>query len=236
MARTKMTRHQLKEQDEITTSLQKFSEFVYDRKNELIGAAVVLAVVIAGIFGWNYYSTRRMANAQNELAQAINFFNDTTKPEKERYEKALAQAQKTYQAYSSLPAGKIAQYYMALSQDELGNTNEAVQNLQGVIQDADPGTKAIAQFALGTIYKKHGDNQKAIEIYKQLYDSGGYSKAAVTLQLAEVYEANKETDQAREYYQKIVSDFPDSAFRTDAEEGLKRLGTGTTPTPAQKPS
>lgn len=231
-----MTRHQLKEQDEITTSLQKFSEFLYDRKNELIGVAVVLAVIVAGIIGWNYYSTRRTANAQNELGQAINLFNDTSKPEKERYESALVQAQKTYQAYPSLPAGKIAQYYMALSQDGLGNTDEAVQNLQEVIQDADPGMKAVAQFALGTIYKKHGDNQKAIEIYKQLYDSGGYSKAAVTFQLAEVYEANKETDQAREYYQKIVSDFPDSAFRTDAEEALKRLGAGPTPAPAQKPS
>ena len=48
MARTKMTRHQLKERDEITTSLQKFTELVYARQKEVItGVAIVVVLVIA---------------------------------------------------------------------------------------------------------------------------------------------------------------------------------------------
>ena len=121
-----------------------------------------------------------------------------------------------------------------MCQEGLGDTAKAVQTLQQVAQTGDPSIKSVAQFALGAIYKKHGENQKAIETYKQLYDSGGYSKAAVAYELASVYEANKQPDQAKDFYQKLVSEFPDSPFRQSADDALKRLGVA--PAPAQKPS
>jgi len=232
--RTKMTRHQLKEQDEITTSLQTFTELLVARKKEAaIGVSVVAALVIL-FFGWSYYSSSRNAKAQTELSQAIGTYGDATiKSEKERYQKTLAAAQKTYDDYGSTSIGKVALYYVALSQEGLGDTAKAEQNLQEVIQRGDAGTKGVAQFALAEIYKKHGDNQKAIDTFKPLFDSGGYSKSAVAYELATAYEANKQIDQAKEFYQKVVADFPDSLFRQKADEALKRLGVVT---PPPKPS
>ena len=95
--------------------------------------------------------------------------------------------------------------------------------------------KGVAQFAIGAIYKKHGETQKAIDVYKQIYDRGGYSKAAVAYELASLYEANKQPDQAKDFYQKLVSEFPDSPFRQNADDALKRLGA-TAPPAGQKPS
>ena len=128
-----------------------------------------------------------------------------------------------------MSVGPIALYYEALSREELGDTAKATQNLQEVVQRGDASVKAIAQFALGAIYKKHGDTQKAVDTYKQLFDSGGYSKAAVAYELAMLYEDNKQVDQAKEFYQKLVADFPDSPFRQNADEALKRLGVVTPP-------
>ena len=239
MARTKMTRHQLKEQDEITTSLQTFTELVIARKRELTIGLTVVAVLAIGIFGWSYYRSRRNAAAQVQLSQAINTYNDTVniKSDKERYEKTIAEAQKTHDQYSSLPAGSIALYYVALSEDGLGDTTKAIQNLQEVAQRGDASIKSVAQFALGEIYKKHGETQKAIDTYKQIYDSGGYSKAAVAYELARLYEENKQVDQAKEYYQKLVTEFPTSPFRQNADDALKRLGVVTPEAPpTQKPS
>lgn len=238
MARTKMTRHELKEQDEITTGLQRFTEVAYTRKKEILTGVVIVVVATLAIIGWNVYSSNRNANAQNQLSVAINTFNDTTniKTDKERYEKTIAEAQKTLDSYRSLPIGAIAQYYIGLSQEGLGDTAKAVQNLQEVIQRGDANSKSVAQFALGGIYKKHGENQKAIEVWKQLYDSGGYSKAAVTFELARAHEANNQLDQAKDYYQKVVSEFPDSPFRQDADQALKRLGVSVPPPAEQKPS
>lgn len=228
-----MTRHELKEQDEITTGLQRITELAYARKKEVLTGVTIIAVAVLSIIGWNLYSSNRNAAAQSQLSIAINAYNDTAniKNDKERYQKAMAEAQKTYDAYRSLPAGIIAQYYIALSQEGLGDTAKAVQTMQDVIQRGDASIKGVAQFALGGIHKKHGETQKAIDVYKQLYDSGGYSKAAVAYELAKLHEANKQVDQAKDYYQKLVSEFPDSPFRQDADAALKRLGV-TAPTPA----
>jgi tetratricopeptide (TPR) repeat protein len=229
--RTKLTRHQLKEQDEITTSLQSFTEMLVARKKEVTLGLTAVAVLVIAFFGWSYYSSRRNASAQLQLSQAIGIYNDTTniKSDKERYEKTIAEAQKTYDQYRSLPVGSIALYYVALSQEGLGDRAKAAQSLEEVIQRSDASIKAVAQFALGSIHKKHGETQKAIEVYKQLFDSGGYSKAAVAYELATLYEADKQMDQAKDLYQKLVSEFPDSPFRQSADEALKRMGV--TPTP-----
>ncbi len=233
-----MTRHELKEQDEITTYLQKTTDVIVRYKKEVTTGLTIAAVLALVIFGWSYYRSSRNARAEAELSQAISIFNDTAniKSEKERYGKALVEAQKTYDQYRSLPVGNIALYYVGLSQEGLGDTAKSVQTLQEVTQRGDASVKAVAEFALGSIYKKHGDNQKAIDVYKRLYDSGGYSKAAVAYELGSVYEANKQPDQAKDYYQKVVSEFPDSPFRPNADEGLKRLGVTTPPPSVQKPS
>lgn len=238
MARSKMSRHELKEQDEITTSLQRVTELAYARKKEVLAGVAIIAVLVLAVIGWNLYSSNRNAIAQSQLSVAINTFNDTAniKSDKDRYQKAMVEAQKTLDSYRSLPAGVIAQYYIGLCQEGLGDTAKAVQTLQEVIQRGDASIKGVAQFALGGIHKKHGETAKAIEVYKQLYDSGGYSKAAVAFELAKLHEANKQVDQAKDYYQKLVSEFPDSPFRQDADAALKRLGV-TTPAPnGQKPS
>ena len=98
-------------------------------------------------------------------------------------------------------------------------------------QRGDASIKAVAQFALASIYRKHGDVQKAADIYKQLYSSGDYSKSAATYELATMYEGTKQMDQAKDYYQKLLKEFPDSPFRQFAEEALKRLGV----VPAEAP-
>src|SRR5206468_302744 len=170
--------------------------FVYARQKQLIAGAVVVAVLAIAIISWNVYSSNRNANAQSQLSAAINTFNDTAniKSDKERYEKTIAEAQKTYDNYRSLRLALIARYYIAMSQEGLGDTDKAVQTLQEVIQRGDPSIKGVAQFALGGIYKKHGEIQKAIAVYKQTYDSGGYSKAAAAYELAQLYEANNQVD------------------------------------------
>jgi TolA-binding protein len=235
--RTKMTRHQLKEQDEITSSLQTFTELVVARKKEITIGGVIVGVLVVAFLGWNYYSGRRNAAAQAQLSQAINIYNDTVniKSDKERYEKTIAEAQKTHDQYRSLAAGSIALYYVAMSQEGLGDTTKATQNLQDVAQHGDSRIRPVAQFALGQIYKKHGETQKAIDTFKQLYDGGGYSKAAVAYELATLFEANNQVDQAKDYYQKLVSEYPDSPFRQNADDALKRLGV-VTPPATQKPS
>ena len=225
MARARMTRSELKAQDEITTTLERLTETAMARKNEvLIGAAIVVALV-AAFFGWRYYSSSRSSAAQKELSNVIFAFHDpAVKVDKDRFDKTIAAAQKTMADYPSTSEASLAQYYLGLSQDGLGDMPNAVKNLEEVIGRGDVRTKPIAQFALAGVYKRNGDLQKSIDVLKQLDAAGGFSKAVVAYELGSVAEAANQKEVAQTAYSKVVTDSADSPFRSDAETALKRMG------------
>ena len=238
MPGSRLTRQELKSQDEITTSLKSFTELVEERKKEVLIGLAVLVVVVIGIVGWRAYSARRNAAASAQLSAAITAFEDSTvKPDKARYEKASAEAQKTIDSYGSTNAGIITRYYLAMSQDRLGDAASAETNLQEVANRGDSSIKGIALYALARVQAEHGGSAKAIDNLKKLYDSGNYPKSAVAYDLASLYEAGGQKDQATQYYSKVILDSPDSRFRSDAEAALRRMGvpvpTPPLPTPLQ---
>jgi len=231
--RARMSRSELKARDEITTTLERLTENAMTRKNEIVVGLVVLLVLAAGFFGWRYYSSSKNAAAQGQLANVISAFQDTTvKEDKERFEKTIVAAQKTMADYSGSKAASLAQYYMALSQDGLGDMPNAVKNLEEVIARGDSDTKPIAQFALASVYKRNNELQKAVDVLKQLDASGGFTKAVVAYELGSAAEAANQKDVAQTAYSKVVTESADSPFRSDAEAALKRMGLPI-PTPVQ---
>jgi predicted negative regulator of RcsB-dependent stress response len=228
-----MSRSELKAQDEITSTLGRLTETAINRKKEVLIGAVLLLGIAGVLYGWRTYSSGRDSGAQMQLGTVISaFHNPTVKVDKERFEKTIAEAQKTMSAYPSSHAGSMAQYYMALSQDGLGDQANAVKNLEEVIGRGDTEVKPVAQFALAALYKRHGEFQKAIDVLKQLDAAGTYSKSAVAFELGSTAEAAKQKDVAQEAYSKVIKDSPDSPFRADAEAALKRMGL---PIPAPTP-
>jgi predicted negative regulator of RcsB-dependent stress response len=234
VARARMSRSELKAQDEITTTLQNLGELAVERKQQLlVGGGIFLAVALA-VFGWSYYSSSRNAAAQLELGATIAAFrNPAAKSDQDRFEKTVVEAQKALNNYPSARTAPVARYFLALAQDGLGDKANAVKNLEEAISRADADTKPIAQFALAGIYKKNGEFQKAGDVLKQLEQSGGYSKSAVQYEMGTVFEGAGQNDQAQAAYGKVVTDSPDSPFRADAEAALKRMGL---PVPAPAPT
>ena len=225
MARARLTRSELKARDEITTTLERLTETAITRKNEVFVAVAIVLALVGAFFGWRYYSNSRSAAAQKELSNVILAFHDpAAKAEKERFEKTILAAQKAMADYPSSSAASLAQYYLALSQDGLGDMPNAIKNLEEVIGRGDVETKPVAQFALAGVYKRNGEFQKAIDVLKQLESSGGFSKAAVSYELGTVAEAANQKDVAQAAYSKVITDSVDSPFRTDAESALKRMG------------
>jgi predicted negative regulator of RcsB-dependent stress response len=156
--------------------LQKLAGFARRRKIGIIAAVIALATVLLANYAWSYYSSQRDADAQARFSQVISAFNKIgTRSDKEGFERIIVEARKIKDEYGSSSVATLAQYYIAISEERLGNTDQAVQNLQDLIQHGDPMMKNLARFALGAIYKNHGDNRRAMESYKQLEESGAYS-------------------------------------------------------------
>jgi predicted negative regulator of RcsB-dependent stress response len=232
----RLTRHELKTQDEITSSLQSFSEFIETKKKEVLIAAVAIVVVVLAVVGWRTYSGKRDAAASIQLASAIAAFEDSSmKPEKARYEKSAAEAQKTIDQYGSSTAGKIAKYYLGMSQARLGDAAAAEKSLQDVADHGSGTIQGIAQFALAQVQAEHGGSSMAIENLTKLFNSGNYPKSAVAYTLASLYEAGGQKEQAKQYYSTVITDSPDSGFRQDSESALKRMGVPVPVPPAPAP-
>jgi predicted negative regulator of RcsB-dependent stress response len=228
-----MTRSELKAQDEITTTIQSFGETAMARKKEIgTGAAVVLAVILI-VFGWRYYAAGRDTAAQGQLGAVMAAFNDRAlASDKERFEKTIVEAQKLLAESGSSHAASVGKYYMGLSQAGLGDLPNGVKNLEEAIAGGDTTIRPIAQFALAGVYKGNGEYQKAIDVLKQLEQSGGFSASSVAYEIGAAAEAAGQKDVAQTYYSKVVTDFSDSPFRADAESALKRMGL---PVPAPAP-
>ena len=130
MPGARLSRHELKTQDEITSSLQSFTELLGAKKKEVLIALAALIVVAVGFIGWRAYAGRRDAAASAQLASAIAAFEESNaKQDKAGFEKSIAEARKTIDTYGSAPAANIAKYYLAISQDRLGDTASAEKNL-----------------------------------------------------------------------------------------------------------
>jgi len=123
-----------------------------------------------------------------------------------------------------------------LSQERLGDTASAEKNMQEVADRGDATIKGVAQFALAHMQAQHGGSTKAIETLTQLYNSGNYPKSAVAFDLASLYEAGGQQEQAKQYYSKVITDSPDSRFRQESESALKRMGAPIPVPPAAVPA
>jgi predicted negative regulator of RcsB-dependent stress response len=228
-----MTRSELKATDEITTTLERLTETAIARRKQILIVAAAVIAVVGLFFSWRYYASGRTAAAQTQLARVITAFHDpSAKSEKERFEKAIVEAQTTMTTYPSSQAASLAQYYLALSQDGLGDMANAVTNLEEVIGRGDTDITPVAQFALAGVYKRNGELQKAVDVFKQLDAGGGYTKATVAYELGATAEAAGQKDVAQTAYSKVITEFPDSMFRREAEAALKRMGL---PIPAPAP-
>ena len=148
------------------------------KKGSIVAALLAASTIVATPVAWSYYSTQREAAAQARLAQVIHAFNQAVNNKsdgKEGFERIVVEARKIRDEYGSSPAARLAQYYLAVSEESLGHTDRCVQNLEELIREGDPTMKPLAQFALAGLYRNHGDTQKAMEIHKQLEASGAYS-------------------------------------------------------------
>ena len=227
MARKKLTRRELVQKDEITSTLQDVTTFVVEHRKPVSAVAAVVVVAVVLLIGWNVIAANREASSQSALSEVIQTYTDTELTEdEERFQATLTKAQLVQEEYPNQDTARVAQFYAALSHQGLGNNAEAVQLLEGLLDSGDETVQEIARYALAESYKNSGELERAITVYQELADSGGYSEGAVQYELGRLHETMDSLDEAREHYESLVAEFPDSPFRADADRALSRLPGG----------
>jgi TolA-binding protein len=239
-------RHKLKE-NELAQTVARTREIVEQRRKEvtmIAVAAIAASVLIGGYFTWR---ASRDGKAQGLLATALAVAEapvftppppapgspppvqppGSFRTERERLEASIAPLQRAADAYPDSDAGITARYRLGATLAELGRFAEAEQRFQEVIQKA--GQKNIyhhtARLGAGEAQLAQGKGDAAVETFKQIAADTNSSLPVdgVLMQLGRAALAAGKKDEATRAFTRVVDEFPQSLYATEAKGKLAEI-------------
>jgi predicted negative regulator of RcsB-dependent stress response len=205
------TRHALK-QDKFVQATTTGLSWIEIHRDQVIRLSIAAVVLLATIIGGTMYYEHRTTQASAALGQALEIYNSplhqagepedgTYKTIADRSKAANQQFSAVASQYGSLEPGKIARYFVGLTDIDLGRLPEAESNLKEISGSYNKNLSSLAKVALAGLYVQEGKTQPAIGLYKEIIakPSAVVPASAAQLQLAEVYEKT-DPQQAKQIY------------------------------------
>lgn len=240
------TRHQLKTDEFRATTVETLS-WAAENQSTLITAAVIAAVALAVLIGgWSYVGYRNQ-QAKGMLASAIDKYNAPVRQAgqpaapgelsygsvSERAKAANGEFTEVANKYSFTESGRIARYFEAITLRDMGDTASAEKQLSEVASGWDKSMAGLAKLALAAMYADTNQTSKAIDMYKQLIDhpANSVGKWTPQFELAELYQANNQPQDARKLYEELQKESPTTPIGQIATQKLQALGPAPAPPP-----
>ncbi len=245
-------RHQLKE-NEVAQAVARAKEAFEVHKQEYTLAAIGVVVVLAAIGGYFYWrqtvdtSSRAMLAGAMAVAEApivppapppapdaMNPAPPALPPagsfptEKARLEASLTRFMAVADGYPKTQAGIAARYEAAATLAALGRTAEAMQRYQEVIDRAPASIYAdTARLGLGEAQLRAGQYDAAAATFKSVaaLKDGRMPIDGVLMQLGRAYALAGKAADARQTFQRIVDEFPQSSYAALARRELDSAKT-----------
>lgn len=195
-----------------------------------IAGAVLLILCLGAAIFWNV----RSAAADAALGAALDTYSSPlaqpgAPPEKgvyatsgERSKVANQQFVAVAQQYGWLPEGTKARYFAGVTYEELGQNGPAESDLKAAADSWDHNLANLSKLALAGLYRKTGQDAKAIDLYNAIVakPSVTVSASVAQLDLADLYAASGKQDQARALWAKVKDADKDGAAGTIATQKL----------------
>jgi tetratricopeptide (TPR) repeat protein len=237
----------IKGPDAFMTAATDTATWVQDHKQPVIIGLCALAAVVLGLWGTMLYLDH-FANASSTLyfaaLQAENGYTkdatdastETPKlPEgtltfatKDEQKQAVEKAWRALiDEYSSSSIGQLGRFRLASVLANAGKTKEALAAYNEFLNHANAteSLSFVARERIGYLYEADKDYQKALESFSQLVsaeqspyqDAGYFHQARMYMQLGD-------KNRAKEFFERVIKEFPDSDFKKDAEIYLAQIG------------
>jgi len=197
--------------------------------------------VAAAAIGWIAWRERVQGKAHALLAEAIVVQDARIGPppapgtpagglyfptERERSQAALTKFRAAADAYPSTGAGIYARYQEAATTLALGNSMQAAQVFQQVIDKAGDGFYGqMARLGHAEAMARAGQYDQAINTFKEMSQrkDGPLPVDGILMQLGKTYlDAGKRAD-AQQTFNRLIEEYPESPFTSDARKELETL-------------
>ena len=244
-------RHQLKT-NEIAGVVSDLTERFEAHRSRILwagGIAVAILVIGGGYWSWK---TQQTAKAATALSDAMAIASAPVVPPAPaaqpgqpappappagsypsaaaRAQAAIAKFREVAAAYGTTEAGLAAQYQTAALLAETGNTAEAEKEFKAVVERAGTGLYGtMARLGLAEVQVRAGQFDPAIATFQELASRADADLPVdgLLMQLGRAYALSGRKAEALRAYQRVVDEFPDSLFATEARREVETLKAGT---------
>jgi hypothetical protein len=212
-----------------------------ERRKQIIAISVAVAVVLIAGIGYFAWTSSVQGRAGTLLAEALTVDGARVGPpaapgspspgmsfptEREKNQTALTKFKIVADQYPSTSAGLFARYRQATTYMALGEPKSAAETYQQVVDRGGEGIYGqMARLGLAQAQAASGQFDAAITTFKDLSTrkDGPLPVDGILMQLGKAQlDAGKPTD-AQQTFNRIVEEFPDSPFSTDARRELDTL-------------
>jgi TolA-binding protein len=239
-------RHRLK-QNEFEKTVARTREVVAERQQEITTAVVAVVAVLVLAGGYLGYRGSRESKATSLLAEALAVAEapvvappppapgsappiqqpGTYRTERERSEAALPKLQQAADAYPNTSAGITARFRLAATLAEVGRHAEAEQRYQEVVQKTSSRDiyHYTARLGVGEAQLAQGKATDAAGTFQALATDTNSQLPVdgVLMQLGRAALVAGKKDDATRAFNRVVDEFPQSLYVTEAKEKLAEL-------------
>jgi predicted negative regulator of RcsB-dependent stress response len=227
----RITRKQLKQSDEFVSTVDTVMQWLGDNWRPIVAGLTGACVVAVGWWLYGLWSESRSADASLALHSAVTTFEGENAvgqlvPAGDS-EAAEAELRQVIEDYGSTDQADMARLYLARIHFDRDETDAARDLLIGLAERR--GDDAIGRLAtLDLIHLRIASGQApevAAELEAMVVGSDSSLPRDVALyELGQLYLAEKDPTQARDYFTKLVEEFPESPYLSLAQQRLMELG------------
>lgn len=214
----------LENPEALAEQISKTEEFIEKNKMMVFIVGGAIAAVVAAYFFYNYWSTNQNELAQNEMFQAVYYF------EADSLDKALEGDGNNYgfleiiDEYSMTDAANLAHFYAGASYLKKGEYISAVDHLNEFSSN-DLLIQARAYALIGDANMEMGNFEEATSYYMKAadYKSNEFTTPGYLMKAATAYEEIEDLNAALQCYETIVEKYVNASEFQNARKHKARL-------------
>ena len=225
----RLTRKKLK-QDEFISVVDEMVSWITDNWRPLAAALGAVCLVAVIWWGVTLFGHSRTEKAAYDLYQAVQLLEGSQSPDnpvKPDPDAAKVKLQAIVDQYGRSDQADVARVYLGRMATDNGDTDTASQLFRKVAQRH--RGDAIGRLAtLDLIHLRVSLGQGA-EVASELQAMAAGSdrrlpRDVALYELGSLFLKEQKPERAREYFQKLVDDLPDSPYQPQAQQRLRELG------------